>query len=146
MSFMRFCMLACILCSSVLLGGTWAQSVEARQRPLRTVAAKSGEQPYVQVFVAEVLRHPNDFQGRRVTLTAEIVSVNARQESLDIYDQHSRAQIGVSLAELSRLQRRRLVADPIRRVTVFGRVEVLNGRPHVKAEQVAPVEMVSVER
>lgn len=134
-----------LLCAAVMLVLS-PSAVGARQRPLRPVPVKQDETPYVQIFVAEVLQHPNDFQGRRVTVTAEVVSVNARHESLDVYDQHSRAQIGVSLAELSKNQRRRLVAEPVRRVTVYGRVEMSEGRPQLRAEQVMPVEMVLAER
>jgi hypothetical protein len=100
----------------------------------------------VQVYVGELLRHPTEFQGRRVTLTAAVVSVNARQHSLEVYDQHSRAQIGVSLTDVSKTQRRRLVVDPVHQVAVFGRVEMQNGRPLLKAEQVKPVEQTLARR
>ena len=90
--------------------------------------------------------HPAEYQGRRVTVTAEIVSLNAQNRSLNVYDQHSRAQIGVSLEEVSKTQRRRIVTDPVHQVAVFGRVEMQNGQPVLKAEQVMPLEMTLAER
>lgn len=115
-------------------------------RSQRGASVKPASQNYVQVYVAELLRHPAEYQGRRVTVTAEIVSVNAQNGSLDVFDQHSRAQIGVSLAEVSKTQRRRIVTDPVHQVAVFGRVEMQNGQPLLKAEQVMPLEMTLAER
>jgi hypothetical protein len=108
------------------------------------------EQPkqinYVQVGAAQLLQRPTTYHGRRVALTAEVVSVNARRRSLDLYDQHTRALIGVSLADLPKAQRRQLAAEPIYHVTVYGLAEMQNGRMVLRAEQVMPVEMSQVLR
>jgi hypothetical protein len=119
----------------------------------QTVAARAArpEQPkpqvnYVQVEAAALVSRPANFQGRRVTLTAEVISINARQRALDLFDAYSRSTIGVSIAELPKTQRRQLMAEPVRHVTVYGLVELQNGRPVLKAEQVMPVEIVMVQR
>jgi len=101
---------------------------------------------YAQVEAAALVNRPADFQGRRVTLTAEVISINAQQRALDLYDAQSRVTIGVSLAELPKAQRRQLVAEAVRYVAVFGLVEVQNGRAVLKAEQMMPVELTLVER
>ena len=101
---------------------------------------------YAQVEAAALVNRPADFRGRRVTLTAEVISINAQQRALDLYDAQSRATIGVSLAEVPKAQRRQLVTEPVRHVTVYGLVELQNGRPVLKAEQVMPVELTLAER
>jgi len=101
---------------------------------------------YVQVPAATLVKRPADFRGQRVTLTAEVISINAQRRALDLYDAQSRATIGVSIAELPKTQRRQLVAEPVRYVAVYGLVELQNGRPVLKAEQVMPVEMALAER
>lgn len=136
-----------LILASVLAVLTFGQGGVAEAQPAkRNLPSKSPSQNYVQVYVAELLRHPAEYQGRRVTVMAEVVSVNARSRSLHVYDQHSRAQIGVSLTNVSKSQRRRIVADPIHQVAVFGRVEVQDGHLLLKAEQVMPVEMTLAER
>ena len=136
-----------LILASVMAVLTLGQGgIAEAQQPKRNLPSKPPGQNYVQVYVAELLRHPAEYQGRRVTVMAEVVSVNARSRSLHVYDQHSRAQIGVSLTDVSKSQRRRIVADPIHQVAVFGRVEMQDGRLLLKAEQVMPVEMTLAER
>ncbi len=121
----------------------------------QTVAGEAGHtarpaQPkqlnYVQVDAAELLQRPAAYRGRRITLTAEVVSVNARSHSLNLYDQRTRALIGVSLAELPKTQRRQLIAEPVYHVTVYGVAEMQEGRLVLKAEQVMPVVLTQVSR
>src|SRR5262245_48649734 len=73
---------------------------------------------YAQVEAATLVNRPADFLGRRVTLTAEIISINVQKRALDLFDAQSRATIGVSLAELPKSQRRQLVAEPVHHVAV----------------------------
>lgn len=115
----------------------------------QSVASSAPPKPqmnYVQVAAATLLKRPADFRGQRVTLTAEVVSINARRRGLDLYDAQSRATIGVSIADLPKTQRRQLVAEPVRHVAVYGLVELQNGRPVLRAEQVLPVELTLAER
>ncbi|MBI1763688.1 MAG: hypothetical protein HYR56_19860 [Acidobacteria bacterium] len=112
-------------------------------------AARSGQSKqvnYVQVEAAQLLQRPAAYRGRRVVLTAEVVSVNARRAALAVYDARTHALIGVSLTELSKTQRRQLIAEPVYHVTIYGLAEMQEGRLVLKAEQVMPVEMTQVVR
>ena len=131
------CVLAGLAVGQTVAGGAGRAARTAQPKP---------QVNYVQVEAAALVKRPADFRGRRVTLTAEVISINARQRALDLYDARSRATIGVSLAELPKTQRRRLVAAPVRQVAVYGLVELQNGRPILKAEQVMPVEIALAER
>lgn len=122
-------------------GQTVADAAQREARP-----APSKQVNYVQVEAAQLLQRPATYRGRRVALTAEVVSVNARRRSLDLYDQRTRALIGVSLRELPKTQRRQLVAEPVYHVTVYGLAEMQDGRMVLRAEQVMPVEMSLVSR
>jgi hypothetical protein len=122
-------------------GQTVAEPAQHTARP-----EQSKQLNYVQVEAAQLLQRPTTYQGRRVALTAEVVSLNARRRSLDLYDQQTRALIGVSLVELPKSQRRLLAAEPVSHVTVYGLAEMQNGRVVLKAEQVMPVEMSAALR
>lgn len=130
----------CVLGASAF-GQTVA--VEA-QRTAHTEPAKQVN--YVQVEAEQLLQRPTLYRGRRVALTAEVVSVNARRRSLDLYDHRTRAMIGVSFRELPKTQRRQLVAEPVYHVTVYGLALLENGRMVLKAEQVMPVELAQLAR
>ena len=129
----------------VLGAAAFGQTVTVEAR--RTARPEQVKQVnYVQVDAAQLLQRPAAFRGRRVALTAEVISVNARRRSLDLYDQRTRALIGVSLRELPKTQRRQLVAQPVYHVTVYGMAELQNDRMVLKAEQVMPVELAQVAR
>lgn len=91
---------------------------------------------YARIDLKEFSARPAEFQGRRVTLNAEVVSVDADYQSLDVFDQASRTLIIVSLAGLPAKQRRALVTDPVTRVAVYGRIEMRKGRALLKAEKI----------
>lgn len=108
--------------------------------------AQSKQVNYIQVEAADLLLRPAEYRGRRVTLTAQIVAVNARREALDLFDQHSRTLVSVSLAELPKAQRQQLLTEAIHHVTVYGLADLQNGRLVLKAEQVMPVEFTLAAR
>ncbi|MDQ3011228.1 MAG: hypothetical protein M3X11_11065 [Acidobacteriota bacterium] len=97
------------------------------------------ENGYAQVDLKEFSSHPAEFEGRRVVITAEIVSVSADARTLNVFDNGSKTLVGVSLAQLSKAQRQTLVSAPVHRVSIYGRVEVKNGRAVIKADQVMPL-------
>ena len=132
--------LVCAL-AVLALGQTVADEAERTAR-----AGQPKQLSYVQVDAAQLLQRPAAYRGRRVALTAAIVSVNARRHSLELYDQRTRALIGVSLADLPKAQRRQLVAEPVYHVTVYGLAEMQEGRLVLKAEQVMPVVLTQVSR
>ncbi|HMX28623.1 MAG TPA: hypothetical protein PKC13_23750, partial [Blastocatellia bacterium] len=97
------------------------------------------EQGYAPIELKAVAAASADLEGRRVTVTAEIVSVNADARTLNVFDAHSKTLVSVSLVHLSKSQRQALIAEPIVRVSVFGRIELKNGRAVIKADQVMPL-------
>jgi hypothetical protein len=94
---------------------------------------------YRQIDLKELIKHPADYQGHLVTITADIISVNADYKSVDVFDSQSKALIGVSTTQLSRTQRQSLVTAPVHRVSISGRIRVKNGRAMIKAEKVTPL-------
>ncbi|MBP6824629.1 MAG: hypothetical protein KA368_23995 [Acidobacteria bacterium] len=94
---------------------------------------------YAEVDLKEVASRSAEFEGRKVAVTAEIVSVNADQRTLTVFDNTSKTLATVSLTQLTKSQRQTLITDPIHRVSVYGRVEVKNGRALIKADQVMPL-------
>jgi hypothetical protein len=94
---------------------------------------------YGQVDLKELISNPADYRGRLVTITADIISVNADYKSLDVFDSQSKALIGVSTTQLSKTQRQSLVTTPIHRVSISGRIGVKKGRVMIKAEKVTPL-------
>lgn len=101
--------------------------------------SSSTDNSYAQIELKEIANHAAEFEGRRVAITAEIVSFNADQRTLVVFDNTSKTLASVSLVQLAKSQRQNLIAAPIHRVSVFGRVEVKNGRAVIKADQVMPL-------
>src|SRR5262245_2552591 len=99
---------------------------------------------YTQVDLMNFVNRPSDYLGRRVAITAEVISVSADYRAIDVFDSRSKALIGVSLSQLSRQMRQALVNEPVRRVSVYGRVEMKRGRAVIKAEKVTPLEFPMV--
>jgi len=100
---------------------------------------KNAETSYAQIDLKEFAAHPAEFEGRRIAVTADIVSVGADLRTVNIFDNESKALVGVSLGQLSKAQRQSLANEPVHRVSVYGRVEVKNGRAIIKADQVMPL-------
>jgi len=83
-------------------------------------------------------RRPEACQGRLVEVTAEVVSVSVDSKTLHLYDAQSKALIGVSLSKLTIEERRALILNPVHRISVYGRVDVKNGRLVIEADRVEP--------
>ncbi len=94
---------------------------------------------YAQIELKEVASRSAELEGRRVAITAEIISVSVDARALNVFDNDSKTLVGVSLAQLSKTQRQTLVGGPVHRVSVYGRVEMKNGRAMIKADQVMPL-------
>jgi hypothetical protein len=106
----------------------------AQSRP--NAQAKPG---YAQIELKDFATHAAEFEGRRVAITADVFSVGADARTLNVFDAQSKALVGVSLTQLSKSQRQTLIAEPVIRVSVFGRAELKNGRAVIKADQVMPL-------
>ena len=100
---------------------------------------RDAENGYAQVDLKAFALNPAEFEGRRVAITAEIISVSADARTLNVFDNDSKTLVGVWLAQLSKTQRQTLVNGPVHRVSVYGRVEVKNGKAIIKADQVMPL-------
>jgi hypothetical protein len=131
----------------VLAIGAFAQSgVAPKSQSPVAQDANALNQNYIQLDAAELLQRAGELEGRRVTLTAEIVSLNARRQTIDLYDEASHKMLAVSIAQLSRSQRKVLMNEPVNRVTVYGRVERRNGQLLLEAEQLMPVVITLAKR
>lgn len=102
---------------------------------LTLAQGQTSDNNYAPIDLKEIAKS----EGRRVVITAEIVSVNADQQKLVVFDNDSKIMANVSLTQLAKSQRQTLVSNPIHRVSVYGRVEIKNGRATIKADQVMPL-------
>lgn len=100
---------------------------------------KAANNGYAPVELKNVVGQYSELEGRRVAVTAEIVSVSADVRSMSVFDNSSKTIVSVSLEQLSKSQRQSLINEPVLRVSVFGRVEVKNNRVVIKADQVMPL-------
>ncbi len=101
--------------------------------------SKAADNGYTPMELKNIADHSSELEGRRVAVTAEIVSVNADFRSMNVFDQTSKAVVAVSLEQLSKSQRQALIHEPVLRVSVFGRIEMKNHRAVIKADQVMPL-------
>jgi hypothetical protein len=101
---------------------------------------RDADKDYTQIDLVNFVNRPADYLGRRVAITADVISVSADYRAIDVFDSRSKALIGVSLSQLSRQLRQSLVNEPVRRVSVYGRIEMKRGRAVIKAEKVTPLD------
>ncbi|MBS1787071.1 MAG: hypothetical protein JST85_05080 [Acidobacteria bacterium] len=125
MFFIRTLLLVCCLAALSLAQGRAADN--------------NSDNSYAPTELKEISNHAVEFEGRRVAVTAEIISVSADRKGLVVFDNNTKTLANVSLVQLAKSQRHSLIADPVHRVSVFGRVEIKNGRAVIKAEQVMPL-------
>jgi hypothetical protein len=107
---------------------------------IATGQGRKADKDFSQVDLRDFVTRPADYLGRRVTLTADVISVSADYQAIDVFDAPSRALIGVSLSQLPRQMRQTLVNEPVRRVSIYGRIEMKRGRPMIRAERVTPLD------
>ncbi|MGH9843826.1 MAG: hypothetical protein ACREEM_34250 [Blastocatellia bacterium] len=94
---------------------------------------------YARIELKDFAMRPADHQGRRVLVTADVVSISADFHSLNVFDTGSKSLVLVSIAQLSQSQRRMLINGPVTRVTVWGKIEMRKGRAMIKADRVSAV-------
>lgn len=124
----------------VLAFGAHAQTSATPQNQTSTTPnAETLTANYLQLDVAELIQRAAVLAGRRITLTADIVSLDARRQMIELFDDASHKLIAVSIANLSRAQRRILLNERVNRVTVYGKVERRNGQIVLEVEQLMPV-------
>ena len=109
-----------------------------------TLNSNSSKVTYVTVDSRELSKTPDRYVGHHVLLTGEIISISAGAKSLHLYDGNSPAVISVSLSNLKKSSRRALANEPVHRVSVFGRVNRINGRIMLEADRIERLELVEV--
>lgn len=122
----------------VLLGG----GAGARELDMASALLPGGlvhAADYAAIDPGELRRHPERYDGQRVKLTAEVVSVSVKYSVVHVFDGRSRALISVALDDLTQAARQSLVHDHVRRLAVFGRVGLDRGLWVVRAEKVEAV-------
>ena len=101
---------------------------------LAGVTAASVE--YQPIDTTDFANRAATYQGQLVAVTGEICAVNADGKSVRLFDANSKALIDVSIGHLQRSQRRALIMGPVRRVSVYGKAEVQNGKLSIDAHRV----------
>ncbi len=103
------------------------------------LANSNSDTSYAQFDLKEISTRAAELEGRRIVVIAEIVSVSADQKALVVFDNNTKTLTNVSLVQLTKSQRHTLGTDPIHRVSVYGHVEMKNGRAIIKADQGMPL-------
>jgi hypothetical protein len=97
------------------------------------------EGDYARIELKDFITRPADYLGRRVTVTADVISIGADYQSLDVFDAGSKSLLAVSIAQLPKSQRQALINGPVTRVTVWGKIKMREGRATIKADKVSAV-------
>lgn len=122
-----------LLLAVIILGGVATGQTATKQ------ADGATEHTYSTIDLADFTQNPERYDGQRVSLTAEVVSISANSGSLHLFAAPSRALIEVTLGHLRRSERRALVQDPVRHVAVYGRISRQHGKIVVDADRIEPV-------
>ena len=100
-----------------------------------TAAANAG---YERIDTTDFVNRADIYQGRLVTVTAEVLAINADGKSIRLFDTESKALIDVNLRQLDKAERRALILKPVRRVSVYGRAKMKDGRLIIEAHRAVP--------
>ena len=107
----------------------------AKVMPVR----KSDAQPeYQRTDIEEITNSVTTSENRLVDVTAEVIAIDARQQSISLFDARSKKMLQVSISQLPKAMKRSLMFEPIHEASVLGRVEKRNGKIQVVAHQIIP--------
>ena len=101
---------------------------------LAAVAVASDE--YEPIDTTNFAHRADAYQGRLVAVSGSVVAVNADRKSIQIFDTNTKALLEVSLLKLTKTQRNALILNPVRKVSVYGKTEVRNGKLSIDAHKV----------
>jgi len=101
---------------------------------LAVVAVASDE--YEPIDTTNFANRADTYQGRLVAVSGSVVAVNADRKSIQIFDTNTKALLEVSLLKLTKAQRNALILNPVRKVSVYGKTEVRNGKLAIDAHKV----------
>ena len=91
---------------------------------------------YESIDTTNFASRADSFQGRLVAVSGAVVAVNADGKSIQIFDTNTKALIEVRLLNLKKTQRTSLMLSPVRKVSVYGKTEVRNGKLSIDAHKV----------
>jgi len=99
---------------------------------------------YEPIDTTNFANRADSYQGRLVAVSGAVVAINADRKSIQIFDTHTKALIEVRLLTLTKTQRNALMLNGVRKVSVYGKTEVRNGKLSIDAHKVVPQENESV--
>lgn len=118
----------------------------AQAQPLQSAASTAAGKirsadgrGYLRLELAEIADTPDRYQGKLVTVTAEIISIDVRYQAIRLFDPHSRKLLKISLARLPKGERRSLLREPVHRVSVYGSVGTEPEHYLVSAHKIVPI-------
>src|ERR1051326_1943045 len=133
----RSLLLICVLAS--LAYGQTVKNNFHRNQAVKPATQAPVQSDYRQVALADCASAPEEYQGKLVTVTADVVSVDAKYQGINLFDTNTKTLMGVSLMRLTKAQRRSLVIEPVHRVAVYGSVTTKAGRLMIEAHKVVPM-------
>jgi hypothetical protein len=93
---------------------------------------------YEPIDTTNFANRTDSYQGRLVAVSGAVVAINADRKSIQIFDTHTKALIEVRLLNLTKAQRNSLMLNAVRKVSVYGKTEVRNGKLSIDAHRVVP--------
>jgi len=99
---------------------------------------------YEPIDTTNFANRVDSYQGRLVAVSGAVVAINADRKSIQIFDTHTKALIEVRLLTLTKAQRNALMLNGVRKVSVYGKTEVRNGKLSIDAHKVVPQENESI--
>ena len=96
---------------------------------------------YERIDTSNFVNRADIYEGRLVTVTAEVFAINADGKSIRLFDTDSKALIDVKLTRLNKAQRRSLMLNPVRRISVYGRATVKDGKLIIDAHRAVPQQL-----
>jgi len=93
---------------------------------------------YEPIDTTNFSNRADSYQGRLVAVSGAVVAINADRKSIQIFDTHTKALIEVRLLNLTKAQRNSLMLNAVRKVSVYGKTEVRNGKLSIDAHRVVP--------
>ena len=93
---------------------------------------------YEPIDTTNFANRADSYQGRLVAVSGAVVAINADRKSIQIFDSNTKALIEVRLLTLTKAQRNALMLNAVRKVSVYGKTEVRNGKLSIDAHKVVP--------
>jgi len=91
---------------------------------------------YESIDTTDFANRAASYQGRLVAVSGAVVAINADGKSVQIFDAGTKALIEVRLLNLKKAQRNSLMLSPVRKISVYGKTELRNGKLSIDAHKV----------